>query len=238
MQRAKPINNEIYHVLNRGTDKRKIFLCDEDYLRFIHDIFEFNDEKGVTPNTGYFFNRRNNTMEVGLPYIRQNKKPRKFLVEILAFCLMPNHFHLMLRQKVDGGITKFMRKLGTGYTNYFNQKYKRSGALFQGKYKIGHITDEAHFIHLPYYIHFNPLDLIAPEWRERELKNYDVAINFLEKYRWSSHLDYLGKKNFPSVTQREFLTKFFEGPQQYKKDSINWLKEISLEEMQHVSLEQ
>lgn len=235
MQRVKPVGNEIYHVLNRGTDKRKIFLCDDDHLRFIHDIFEFNDEDEVSSNTGYFFNHRTNSMEVGLPYI--SRKPRKLLVEILTFCLMPNHFHLMLRQKVDGGITKFMRKLGTGYTNYFNQKYERSGVLFQGKYKLAHVTNQAHFIHLPYYIHFNPLDLAAPEWRERSLKNSNEAVKFLENYRWSSYLDYIGIKNFPSVTQREFLTKFFEGPQQYKKDSINWLKEISLKEIDSLLLE-
>src|SRR3989344_9631462 len=226
----------IYHVLNRGVDKRNIFLDDEDRVRFIHDLFEFNDTATVN-NSVYYYQAQYKGVQH--PYIpRDNRVPRTLLVELLAFALMPNHYHLMIKPRSDAGLQLFMKKLNGGYTNYFNEKYERGGALFQGRYKAVSVKDESHFIHLPYYIHCNPLDLVAPEWRERELKNYDVAINFLEKYRWSSHLDYLGKKNFPSVTQREFLTKFFEGPQQYKKDSINWLKEISLEEMQHVSLEQ
>lgn len=130
-----------------------------------------------------------------------------------------------------------MHKLGTGYTNYFNQKYERTGSLFQGTYKAVAVTGESHFIHLPYYIHINPLDLEMPEWREREIKDYKKAMKFLENYRWSSFPDYIGKKNFPSVTQRGFLLEFFGGPEQYKKDTIKWLKEMDLEEIKDLILE-
>lgn len=143
----------------------------------------------------------------------------------------------MVKQKIEGGITSFMRKLGTGYTNYFNQKYERVGSLFQGIYKIAHLKKEANFIHLPYYIHLNPLDLKFPEWRNKEIKNYKEAMKFLENYRWSSFPDYIGKKNFSSVTQRKFLNEFFEGPIQYKKDTIKWLKEMDLEEIKDIVLE-
>lgn len=236
MQRIKPVNNEIYHIYNRGVEKRKIFLEDLDYLRFIHDLFEFNDQNPVL-NINYYFNQSSEPMEVGLPYIRQ-KEPRKLLVEILSFCLMPNHFHLMVKQKTQNGVTEFMRKMGTGYTNYFNQKYKRVGALFQGKYKSIIIKQDSYFIHLPFYIHLNPLDLIAPEWREREIKDMKKTAKFLKSYRWSSYLDYIGIKNFPSVTQREFLNDFFEGPKEYKKQTLSWLKEMDLkEEIKDVILE-
>jgi len=226
MQKTKFVNNEIYHIYNRGVDKRKIFMDEQDHSRFIHDLFEFNDDN---PAPKFEFS------EVGLPEIE--KTPRNLIVEILAFCLMPNHFHLMLRQKSDNGITQFMRKLGTGYTNYFNQKYKRSGSLFQGIFKSTLIDQDAHFIHLPYYIHLNPLDLITPEWRERELKDFGKAKKFLENYRWSSHLDYTGKKNFPSVTQREFLTEFFGEPQNYNKMIYEWLKDLDLSEIEEKTLE-
>ncbi len=130
-----------------------------------------------------------------------------------------------------------MRKLGTGYTNYFNKKYNRAGSLFQGLFKAILVNRESHFIHLPFYIHVNPLDLIAPEWRKGEIKNIKKAINFLENYRWSSFLDYIGKNNFPSVTRREFLLEFFGGPEQYKKDILLWLKKRDVEEIKDLTLE-
>lgn len=225
--------NEIYHVLNRGVDKRNIFIEDEDYLRFIHNLFEFNDSEPIN-NVGYFFNQTK-SKAFARPYIE--RKPRKLLVEILAFCLMPNHYHLMLRPLRDDGVFKFVKRLGMGYALYFNQKYKRSGALFQGRYKAIRISDQAHFIHLPYYIHFNPLDLVAPEWRERKINNLTKTIKFLENYRWSSHLDYLGKKNFPSVTQRKFLLEFFDGTKGYENKMNQWIKDLDTKKIQEIALE-
>ena len=231
--RPRPASGEIYHVYNRGVDKRKVFLDDEDRLRFIHDLFEFNDEE---PAENIYYRRRRQSYEVG-PRKIGVRMPRKLLVEILAFCIMKNHFHLMLRQKREGGITKFMHKLGTGYTSYFNQKYERVGALFQGKYKIAHLTADPHFVHLPYYIHLNPLDYFTPEWRERRISDHKKALKFLETYRWSSHLDYLGKQNFPSVTQREFLLNFFDGTKGYEKSISEWVRSLDLETIEGVTLE-
>ena len=130
-----------------------------------------------------------------------------------------------------------MRKLNIGYAKYFNEKYERSGALFQGRYKSVTVEKDSHFIHLPYYIHFNPLDLVAPEWRNKEIVNLDIAIKFLDSYRWSSHLDYSGKKNFPSVTQREFLMEFFGGSQNYNKTIYQWLKDLNISEIEGKTLE-
>ncbi|MEK7180773.1 MAG: transposase [Patescibacteria group bacterium] len=221
-----------YHTLNRGVDKRKIFLDTEDYLRGIHDLFEFNDVESVN-NLTYFF--RNNSKDVGRPYIR--REARKLLVKIHTFCLMPNHYHLLLSEVVENGIPLFMKKFNGGYAKYFNEKYNRAGALFSGRYKKVIVKDEAHFIHLPYYIHLNPLDLIAPEWRDRKLTNFTNAMKFLNSYRWSSHLDYAGEKNFPSVTQRDFLMKFFNSHEQYKRSIAEWLEELSLKDVREVVLE-
>ena len=217
MQRPIFANDEIYHIYNRGVEKRNVFLNEKVYFRFILNLFEFND---IAPAENTYYR---NVYEVGP---RKIEKQRECLVEILAFCLMPNHYHFMMRQKVENGITEFMRKIGTGYTMYFNKKYERVGALFQGKFKAILIKEEAHFQYLPQYIHFNPLDLIAPEWREKEILDIEKTMQFLEQYRWSSHLDYLGKKNFPSITQRDFLLQCFGGQEQYKKDTFNMLKEM------------
>ncbi len=231
MQRPRFVNNKIYHIYNRGVDKRNIFMQELDYLRFIHDLFEFNDQQPAPKILSF------NKSEVGLPQNKTKREPRKLLVEILSFCLMPNHYHLLILQKSNNSITEFMRKLGTGYTNYFNQKYERTGVLFQGKFKAILIEDDSHFIHIPHYIHLNALDLIEPKWRNGEIKNYSKAIKFLENYRWSSYLDCIGKKNFPSVTQKDFLMKFFEGPKNYKKETELWLKERNFEEIKDKILE-
>lgn len=225
------INNEIYHLYNRGVDKRKIFIDDGDRLRFIHDLFEFNDE---APALNLYYRLPD---KVELRKIKIERAPRKLLVKIIAFCLMPNHFHLLVEQNIDKGITHFMRKLGTGYTNYFNQKYERSGALFQGQFKAVVAKNQSHFIHLPYYIHFNPLDLVEPDWRNRKIKNYNQAVKFLRNYRWSSYLDYIGIKNFPSVTQREFLMKLYKDAEDYKKESFAWLKDLALDSLDKLTLE-
>jgi len=232
------VDNRIYHIYNRGVEKRNVFLDKQDHFRFVHDLFEFNDEAPAI--NIYYKLPQLQSYEVELRKIgnkKEERQPRKLLVEILSFCLMPNHFHLLIKQKVDGGVIQFMQKLGTGYTNYFNKKYKRVGSLFQGRFKAVLVEEEAHFIHLPYYIHLNPLDLKFPEWRNKEIRNYKEVMKFLENYRWSSFLDYLGKKNFPSVTQRKFLNEFFGGPKQYKKDITKWLKEIDLEEIKEIILE-
>lgn len=210
----------IFHITDRGVDKRKIFLEKKDYFRFIHDLFEFND---ITPpnNNLYFFNKN---MDIVSPYIE--RKPRKLLVNIHTFSLMPNHYHLLLSPMVERGITLFMTKLNIGYAKYFNEKNERKGALFEGRYKSTPILSEAHFIHIPYYIHCNSLDLAFPEWRKRETKSSKEMLHFLEQYRWSGHLDYCGEKNFPSVTQRDFLLEYFGGTEGYKKAIKEWISDF------------
>ncbi len=198
---------EIYHIYNRGVEKRNIFMDDRDRFRFIHDLYEFND-KNPAPNSYYL-----KSSEVEL----RKDRNRELLVEILAFCLMPNHFHLMLRQVSENGITEFMRKMGTGYTNYFNTRNERVGPLFQGKYKATLIQKEGHYSILPHYIHLNPLKILMPNWKEKGVKDYRKAINFLENYRWSSFQDYTGKKNFPSLINCNFPSEFYGTPGDYRK---------------------
>lgn len=188
---------------------------DYDYLTFIHDTYEFNDENSVA-NAVQF-------VEVQPPQIkgekiikRYRKIPRKPIVEILVFTLMPNHFHFIIRQLVDGGIVKFMQKLGTGYTMMFNKKYDRVGPLFQGRFKSVLVERQPHFMYLPYYIHLNPLDLVTCGGSTSTSTTKEKMI-FLENYRWSSFQDYIGKKNFPSVTERDLILTSVGGTEAYKK---------------------
>ena len=239
MKKPEFVNNEVYHIYNRGVEKRDVFLNNQDYFRFINNLVEFNDIKPTLPSNIRYLIRNPKAitpqcLEVQLLNIDKSSKP---LIEILAFCLMTNHYHLLVRQLVDNGTVKFMQKLGTGYTNYFNQKNERVGSLFQGRFKAVLISTEKHFRYMPLYIHLNPLDLIAPEWREKKLNNFNKAMDFLESYRWSSYLDYIGNKNFPLITQREYFLEVAGGLKKFKKYTNDFMATMELEEIQDLILE-
>jgi len=149
---------------------------------------------------------------------------------------MGNHYHLLLSELTDGGITKFIMKLNVGYAKYFNERYKRVGTLFQGRTKRIHINTDAHFLHILHYIHLNPLDFLhgAESWRTLEIKDSKKALRYLETYRWSSYLDYCGKKNFPSVITKELFGDVFRN---YRKSIGSYLKDIELMPMKPFLLE-
>lgn len=194
---------EFWHLIGRGVDKRDVVLDDHDRVRFIHDLYVFND---LNPTPNFVTLGRHNTA-----------RKRECLVDIHSFCLMNNHYHLLVSERVEGGISLFMRKLNMGYTKYFNEKYKRSGALWQGKHRRVLIERNAHFLYIPFYIHLNPLDYLSPEWRNGEVKNAGEALKILLEYRWSSHLDYLGVRNFPSIIRTDALSPILGTREQYEK---------------------
>ena len=117
------------------------------------------------------------------------------LVSIIAYCQMPNHFHLLLLEKEEGGISKFIGKLLAAFSMYFNKKYERSGSLFVNPFKAKHIDlTKDYFEYLLAYIHLNPVKLIDPTWKENGIKDREKVKKFLENYRYSSYLDYIGHK--------------------------------------------
>jgi len=211
---------DLHHVLNRGIDGRKLFLDSSDYVRFIHNLFEFND---AAPSVGSA--RRNiGDMNVG----PRRSYIRKRLVKIHGWCLMENHYHLLISELIEGGLVKFMMKVNVGYAKYYNERYERHGHLFQGKTKKIRIEHEAHFLYILHYLHLNPLDYFpgAKEWRERDkstIKNAQEALKYLNGYRWSSYLDYSGKKNFPSILNKDLFGDAFgnyqEALKEYLKDA-------------------
>ncbi len=116
----------------------------------------------------------------------------EYEVRLLAYCLMPNHFHLVVRQRVHDGIPTFMRKLGTSYAMYYNARHGHSGTLFQGRFKSTHVDTDKYLLWLLRYVHLNSLDIHAPGWREEGVSSKARAEKFLEEYRWSSRRDYQG----------------------------------------------
>ena len=115
------------------------------------------------------------------------------LVDIGAYCLMPNHFHLLIREKSDDGITMFMKKIMTGYSMYINKKYERTGTLFEGRFKAEHVFDDEYLKYLFSYIHLNPVKLIDMEWKETGIKDMNKTKKYLRGYSYSSYLDHVGE---------------------------------------------
>ncbi len=209
------VNDNFYHIFNRGVEKRIIFNETNDYLRFVRSLFEFNDELSVEDIRYQIFNDPIKELEI--------RRPRKLLVDIACFCLMPNHFHLVLNQLKEGGISKFMQKLGNGYTKYFNTKYERSGVLFQGTFKTVPILTDAQLLHISRYIHLNPVELIESQWKERGVEDWRKVQKFLESYQWSSYLDYIGQKNFSYLVNPRFISEQFKSAGEYKKFIKIWV---------------
>ncbi len=234
MKRPLFLNNYIYHVYNRGVDKRKVFLDDQDHFRFVHDLYEFNDKDPVVNINYRFRSQQSKSMGVELPYIPYMRKERKLLVDILVWCLMPNHFHLIVKQRRENGIRLFMQKLSGGYTNYFNLKYKRTGALFQGRFKAILVDKDDYLQHLINYIHSNPLKLMEPNWKEEGIKNMSKSKRFLNKYRWSSYLDYKEEKNFPSVIRKDFILQLYGDFQSPERNFWEWVKGMNQEDIKYI----
>ena len=213
--------------MSRGVDKRSIFQDDADRFRFIHDLSAFNTV-APTPNNGRLMSPTKGSNTQMRAFARSSENNIQPLVALYMFCLMPNHYHILLSPLEEKGMAHFLQKLNNGYVQYFNRKNGRSGVLFETRFKRIEVVTDAHFIHLPYYIHSNPLDLADYGWRAREIKNQQAAWEFLENYRWSSHLDYLGKENFPFVTQRDFLLEFFGGADQYRTAFQQWIENMKI----------
>jgi len=214
-RKTELINGEFYHIIERGNDKRKIFLDDEDRLRFINSLLVFNDTAPSPWQSRAFWKRQK---ELVMSY-----QPKNPLVEIHAFALMGNHFHLLIRQITENGITKYTRKLG-GYAYFFNKKYQRTGSLFEGRFRAKLIQTETQLKNNFVYINTNPIELVEPQWKEWKVLNPQKAIQFLgSEYRWSSYQDYLGKDNFPSLIKKDFFAKLFNGKQEIKNEINSWI---------------
>ncbi len=227
------VNNEIYHIVIKGIDDNLLFKDTDDNYRAIFSIYEFNNANPVVIRERRKERSKIKTQikKAEQDFLKEvNRGPtsvdlRDKLVEILAFCIMPNHFHLLLRQIKDRGIIRFMIKLNTGYGGYFNRKYGRQGPLLLRRFTAVHIKTDEQLKTVFVYIHANPISFTEPKWKEFGINNPNRVIKFLEEeYRWSSYFDYLGKKNFPSLTERKFLLKIM-GDEQGCRDFIeNWVK--------------
>ncbi|KKP57473.1 MAG: Transposase [Candidatus Moranbacteria bacterium GW2011_GWF2_34_56] len=186
-------NGEYYHIYNRGVDKRDVFMNDDDYMRFLLCMNLLNDKNDGLMLLWRDLQKNNQSDPKAQPLARQRLSLRNPIVEIIAYCLNPNHYHFILKQLEENGITKFMHKLSTSYTMYFNKKYERSGALFQGKFKSIHIDTNEYLLHLSAYVNNNNF-----------IHGYDEE----KDWQYSSYLNYVGKRNGKLCNKEVILGQF------------------------------
>ncbi len=207
------VPGEIYHVYNRGTDKRLIFLDAADYNRFIELLYLSNSVHSINVRDIKNHNTSVFTFDRG-----------KELVAIGAYCLMPNHFHLMVTPLADEGVSIFMKKLCTSYSMYFNKRYERSGALFQGKFKSQHADTDEYLKYLFAYIHLNPIKLIDSTWRDEGIKDLTKSYNYVSHFHYSSLPDYLSSQRPEKVllSKSEF-PDYFSTCKDVEAELFEWL---------------
>lgn len=164
-----------------------VFTRREDYERFLLLMFLCNGDEPISIRTSLAKYRGRFSVKL---FQEQVSSPEKKLVSIHAYCLMPNHFHIVLRQDRENGISIFMKKVCVGYSMYFNTKYEHSGVLFQGRFKSNHVDSDAYFRHIFSYVHLNPVELTEKNWKEAGVRNKKHVTDFLDRYLYLSFLDY------------------------------------------------
>ncbi len=202
--------DEYYHLYNRGTEKRIIFLDEQDYKHFLFLMYICNTQKSIV-----------------LREIDELFDRGEAIIEIGAYCLMPNHFHILVREKIENGISTYMRKLLTAYSMYFNKKYKRSGKLYEGVFKSIHIDKDNYLKYIYSYIHLNPAKLIDKNWKEKKKKNVNKLFNYVFSYLYSSLREYKDKK-YKIINPSKF-PNYFENPSDHKNKLLEWLSFNNLE---------
>ncbi len=213
-------NSELYHVFNRGMDKRPTFTNQRE-LKRAKELMRFYQYKNTPTRFSQFNLLTKELQEESWEKIKKGPK----LVEIICFCLMPNHFHFLLKQLEEKGISNFVANFTNAYTKYFNTKYQRTGPLFTGVFKAVHIESDEQLIHLSRYIHLNPVSSSLVE--ESQLENYS----------WSSYPRYLQHKD-DDIIESESVLSFFKTANKYQEfvlDNASYAKE--LDKIKHKILE-
>lgn len=204
-------NNYFYHVFNRGVDKREVFTNKKEYLRAIMTLNYYQYSLHKIKLSRFLSLPEKEQLEYLSDYKTQEK-----LVDIIAYCLMPNHFHFLLRQIKEKGISKFLADFANSYTKYFNTKHDRTGHLFQGQFKAVFIESDEQLLHLSRYIHLNPSTSSI------------VKIGNLKNYPWSSLPEYL-KSSSNLICNTEPVLGFFKKAKMYEEfvfDQALYAKEL------------
>ena len=198
MERHIPFTaGEYYHIYNRGIDKRAIFFSDGDWNYFQRLLYLRNDAGGHL--------RPERCKDTPLREL-DIERP---LVNIQAYVLMPNHFHLLVSEAEPGGISTYMRRLLTSYSMHMNKKYDRSGPLMCRPFRAKHVDHDEYLRWVISYIHLNPLELHDPSWKSDGVKDQRAATEYLKQYAYSSYRDYFGEDRDEAAILNKSSLPFF-----------------------------
>ena len=223
------VEGEYYHIYNRGNSKQLIFLDDKDRERFVKLIYLCNSSTRI--------DFRDDIIRMKIDAFEFDRgKP---IIAIGAWVLMPNHFHLYVTvprgyqvsaasastdKKEKSNISYFVERLCKSYSKYFNAKYKRTGTLFEGKFKTVHIDNNYQAKYLFSYIHLNPVKLIQSDWKEKGITDVKKALLFLDDYTWSSYPDFVGKKRIQSkILNTSVFPDYFPTMNEFNKEIFDWI---------------
>lgn len=222
------VSGQFYHVFNRGVDQRPTYRGFSDYHRFLKTI-NFYRFSSPQIKLSYFLRQ---SKKIRVDFLNKLTLSKKFLVEIFAFCFMPNHFHFLIQQIANNGLSNFLRLCQNSYTKYFNTKNHRSGALFQGQFKAVRLETEEQFIHLSRYIHLNP-------YTSYVVKSLDQLFS----YPWSSLPEYLSidvkrKVDELNIVDKSIILNQFKSIDNYKKFIRNQAKyQRELNKIKHLTFD-
>lgn len=199
MRLMKIALGEHYHVFNRAVNKQVIFHDSSDYSRFLFLILYFQSSL-VFKQLGRLV--KEFVLSRALDSGDEAEIIRRRSVELVAFCIMPNHFHLIVKEVDEGGIAAYMQRVLTSYSKYYNTKYEKSGHVFQGPYRAVHISDDRQILHLSAYIHRNPREIA--KWFRKE-----------DKYEWSSYRDFIGEDRWGALLVPDIILGQFKSRAKY-----------------------
>ena len=201
---------EFYHIYNRGSSRQTIYSTEADHSRFMALLYLANGTSS--------FEFRNLDKDKLFDFDRGEQ-----LVAIGAYCLMPNHFHILMTPLVEGGVTAFMRKLTTGYSMYFNKKNHRTGTLFEGRFKSEYVDNDNYLKYLFSYIHLNPVKLIQSDWQKAGIRNRGEVLQYLKDFQFSSYTDNSLVRPESAIINRENFPEYFANKKDYDKEMEEWL---------------
>lgn len=205
---------EFFHIYNRGIEKRIIFQDEHDHDRFQLLLHVSNNKDKINLRDLTY---RNKDLYQFVPDQR--------IVAIGAYCLMPNHFHLLLTPLVEDGVSIFMQRLATSYSMYFNKKHERSGSLFEGKFKSKIADNDTYLRYLYSYILLNPVKLLQRDWKECGIRNKQKAVQFLRQYPYSSlHDELFGNRKEGVILNRAPFPLYFESINRLERELHDWLE--------------
>lgn len=230
------LDQKIYHIYNRGVEKRDIFQEEADRWRFLQSIYLFNDERN-SHRVLTSFKQAEESLNIKSLKKKVKPKDKKPLLRIMADCFMPNHYHLIVEETKEEGKSKFMQKLGIGYTNYFNKKYNRVGSLFQGGYRSRRVESERYLKYLLVYVNvLNPVELIDLNYKEKDIENIKKVMNFAANYEWSTHKEYLEKRD-SFIIDKGILENAFANPEEYKDFVEMVLRSKKYKKIKHLTFD-